>query len=105
MQKKKKMKKKKKKKKKKKNQKNKSNLLKMISVRGGAHGRVPRLGPSPSPSVSVPAVGCRLRLRFCRPAKSLGKKEKENIGFCLSKLPFFDDRKNCYTQWRNLNFL
>ena len=24
------------------------------------------------------------------------KEKKEKIGFCLSKLPFFDDRKNCY---------
>ena len=24
------------------------------------------------------------------------RQKKENIGFCLSKFPLFDDRKNCY---------
>ena len=27
--------------------------------------------------------------------KKKEKEKKEKIGFCLSKLPFFDDRKNC----------
>ena len=27
--------------------------------------------------------------------KEKEKEKKEKIGFCLSKLPFFDDRKNC----------